>query len=559
MFKILIIIVSVGFSFSLFSQDNSKLGEKEVRSSGRVQFINRSSARAGEEVRGTNEKAGFGLAEALKKEPDKSHTSGAISVSRIAPEEKKFGADIFAISEDSDYGHINSIQRILAGFVKSNFGYDDKNSDILATYILYYNAIHRKDKTYVGKKYSNSVIKVLNVGSIGISKKYSEWPGKTQIIIPLVSNILSADGKDVHTDELENEVNHDLDKKKEGKAEKEKFGDLQNEKNKKELEELKKRKEENVNKQKELSDKETKTDKELQELNKDPVKNKSQISEKKKEKDQIKKDQEVAKKEEQKLKEKEKEVVKKDETRKSDGGSSSSSSSSSSSKSNDSSGGKSGDSGSKNSPDDKKSEAELKKELADTKKELETKKEEEKKKEEFDKNVVGGKILFLKTLKYLDKGHYNNELQVLDPTNDDTIFRGDFNKICGRTFEIVDGKALVIGFEDGHSSNHKLILIDQETLKPTISAEDNIFWRSPMIVKGDEIYAFEEVEEKYYLSRFGKDLKKQAKSSDEISPNSNVTFYGEKIYVTGKEEGSGNIQITVFNKADLKLIKKIMP
>ncbi|EKO32813.1 P83/100 family protein [Leptospira santarosai] len=553
MFRIWFVFVC--FSLSLFSQDNSKLGEKEIRSSQRVRFINRSSVRAGEEVRGTNEKVGSSLAEVLKKEPGKTHSQGGISITRIAPEEKKFGADIFAISEDSDYGHINSIQRILTGFVKSNFGYDDKNSDILATYILYYNAIHRKDKSYIGKKYSNSVIKFVNPNSIGISRRYSEWPGKTQILIPLVEDIL---GKDVHTDELEDEVNKELDKKKEGQSEKDKFDDLQSEKNKKELEEVKRRKEENQNKQKEISDKETRTDKELQELNKDPVKNKTQIAEKKKEKEQIQKEKESAKKEEQKLKEKEKEVVKKDEERKNNKTSSSSSSSSSKSDSKSDSGSKSG-TDNRSSSDNKKSEAELKKELAETKKELEIKKEEEKKKEEFDKNVVGGKILFLKTLKYLDKGHYNNELQVLDPTKDDTIFRGEFNKICGRTFEIVDGKALVIGFEDGHSSNHKLILIDQETLKPVLSAEDNIFWRSPMIVKGDEIYAFEEVQEKYYLSRFSKDLKKQAKSSEEISPNSNVTFYGEKIYVTGKEESSGSIQITVFNKADLKLIKKIKP
>ncbi|MDI7217720.1 P83/100 family protein [Leptospira santarosai] len=553
MFRIWFVFVC--FSLSLFSQDNSKLGEKEIRSSQRVRFINRSSVRAGEEVRGTNEKVGSSLADVLKKEPGKTHSQGGISITRIAPEEKKFGADIFAISEDSDYGHINSIQRILTGFVKSNFGYDDKNSDILATYILYYNAIHRKDKSYIGKKYSNSVIKFVNPNSIGISRRYSEWPGKTQILIPLVEDIL---GKDVHTDELEDEVNKELDKKKEGQSEKDKFDDLQSEKNKKELEEVKRRKEENQNKQKEISDKETRTDKELQELNKDPVKNKTQIAEKKKEKEQIQKEKESAKKEEQKLKEKEKEVAKKDEERKNNKTSSSSSSSSSKSDSKSDSGSKS-ETDNRSSSDNKKSEAELKKELAETKKELEIKKEEEKKKEEFDKNVVGGKILFLKTLKYLDKGHYNNELQVLDPTKDDTIFRGEFNKICGRTFEIVDGKALVIGFEDGHSSNHKLILIDQETLKPVLSAEDNIFWRSPMIVKGDEIYAFEEVQEKYYLSRFSKDLKKQAKSSEEISPNSNVTFYGEKIYVTGKEESSGSIQITVFNKADLKLIKKIKP
>lgn len=85
---------------------------------------------------------------------------------------------MISVLEDSDFGHINSIQRILTGFVKLNFGYDDKNSDILATYILYYNAIHRKDKSYISKKYSNSVIKFVTPQSIGISKRYSEWPGK---------------------------------------------------------------------------------------------------------------------------------------------------------------------------------------------------------------------------------------------------------------------------------------------------------------------------------------------------------------------------------------------
>ncbi len=550
--RLIVLAFFIGsFTLPVFAQSGPKLGEKEVRSSGKVNFVNRSAARADEETKGVNAKTGAGLSEALKKDAKSPASVDGVTAIRILPVEKKFGADLISIGKDADFGHINSIQRILSGYIKSNFGYSDQNSDTLSTYILYYNAIHRKGAAYIKRKYSDEVVKNVQADKIGIARRYTEWAGKTQIVIPIVTNILSADGKDLDTDELEKEVNKDLDRKKEGQEDKKKMNDLQNEKAEEEKRKLQDRKEENRKQQEANADKERKAEKELQELNKDPVKNKQKISQKQEERKQVQQQQQQAKKEEQQLKEKEKEIAKKEESRKSDSKSSSSSDSKSSSSSDSKS--------SETKPDEKKSKEELRKELTDTKKELETVKEEQKKKEEFDKNVVGGKILFLKTLKYLSDGHYSNELQAIDPANDDTIVKGDFNKICGRTFEVVDGKALVVGYESDHSAAHKLILIDQETLKPAVWSDDSVFWRSPMIIKGEEIYAFEERNGKYFLSRFDKGLKKTSGSEEEISPNSNVTFFGEKIYVTGKEEGSGKTEIAVFNKADLKLIKKIKP
>ncbi|TGK11931.1 hypothetical protein EHO60_06495 [Leptospira fletcheri] len=555
---IVLLIASIFVCGQILAQTGPRLGEREIRSSGRVNFVNRSAARADEETRGNNAKTGADLAESLKKNPQTPASEEGITVVRVLPEEKKFGADIFSLGKETEFGHINSIQRILAGYVKANFGYSEQNSDTLATYILYYNAIHRKGTAYVKGKYGAEVVKNLTPEKIGIARRYNEWPDKTQIIIPIVGNILSEDGRDVHTDELEKEVNKDLDKKKEGQEDKKKMDDLQKEKIQDEKKKLEEKKEENKNQQKQAAEKEKKIERELQELNKDPVKNKQKITQKQEEKKQVQQQQQQAKKEEQQLKEKEKEISKKEESRKSDTKSDSKSSVSDSSKT-ESGKTSSADSKKTDSPDDKKSKEELQKELKDTKQELQTAKEEQKKKEEFDKNVVGGKILFLKTLKYLSDGHYSNELHVLDPSNDDEISRGEFNKICGRTFEVLDGKALVVGYESDHSAEHKLILIDQETLKPAVWSKDSVFWRSPMILKGEDVYAFEEKDGKYFLARFDKGLKKTASSEDEISPNSNVTFYGDKIYVTGKEEGSASTQISVFNKGDLKLIKKIKP
>jgi hypothetical protein len=38
-----------------------------------------------------------------------------------------------------------------------------------------------------------------------------------------------------------------------------------------------------------------------------------------------------------------------------------------------------------------------------------------------------------------------------------------------------------------------------------------------------------------------------------------LTFYGKKIYVTGKAENGNAVDIRIFNKDDLKFITKIQP
>jgi len=60
---------------------------------------------------------------------------------------------------------------------------------------------------------------------------------------------------------------------------------------------------------------------------------------------------------------------------------------------------------------------------------------------------------------------------------------------------------------------------------------------------------------KYYLSRFDADLKRTTRSDMDILPESTITVFGKKIYVSARVEG-GLVEIRVFNKDDLKFIKK---
>ena len=80
-----------------------------------------------------------------------------------------------------------------------------------------------------------------------------------------------------------------------------------------------------------------------------------------------------------------------------------------------------------------------------------------------------------------------------------------------------------------------------------------------MVTRDGKVYAFVKDGNSYFLGRFNADLSLDAKSSDPISQNSDITFFGEKIYLTGKSGTGDTTTIQVFNAADLKLLKTITP
>jgi hypothetical protein len=202
----------------------------------------------------------------------------------------------------------------------------------------------------------------------------------------------------------------------------------------------------------------------------------------------------------------------------------------------------------------------IEKELAVVKQELAKKIEVENKKKEFSPNVIDGKIVFLKVVKYdTAEGHFNSELHLIDPEKDDAVLKSDFNKICSRQFKEFGGNIVVVGFKDGHKDEHQLYLINKKDLKEAGKSISNVFSRTIIEIIGEELYAFEFEKGSYYISKFDKGLRRLIRSDREINPDSNLTFYGKKIYVTGKAETGNAVDIRIFNKDDLKFIGKIKP
>lgn len=550
--SIIICLFVVGLS--LTAQSKAPLGESEIKGSKKIEFINRSLRKASDDIIQENTEIGRKLAETLAKE--NTATVDGVKIQRVLPgADGKLGADILYLSETQSFDHVNSIARIIASYVEKSFQYKVGNAETLAQYILYYNATHRKDSKFFTKKYTEGVISATASDKLGIDTVYKNWPGKTQIIIPIESNILKDNGKDLTTDELEKDVNKTVKDKEKDPATKQKMEDeakkmdkLQTDKLKDEKKVLQDKKQEVADEQKQIQDKkdalkkqEAETVASLNELKKDPVKNKAEIEKKtedikkieQEKKDTDKKSEAVeAKKEE--LSKKEEQIAKKEEAR-------------------------TGGDTTKKEDTVQKVEAkveELKTELAQTKEEL-------KKKEEQSDNVVNNKILFMKFIKYDTDGHYSNELWAIDPAKDDALFKSPYNNICSKEFkEIANQGVLVLGYdgEKVETRKHKLVLLDPDKLgvKKTSESAD-IFWRTPMINREDKIYVIEKVKDKYHVARFKSDLTFEKRTEEPVEENSELTFFGDKVYVTGKPKEGDKTTIKVFKKEDLSLLKTIAP
>lgn len=571
----LIIVVSL-FSF-VYGQTSPDVDEQEIRGLGdRVEFQNRSNTLAPDYIRASQRERGRRFAEQVLQ--SRFAASEGILIKRILDQNNPgLGADVLVLSEDSDFGHINGIIRIISGYLSESFEYNQADARMLANIIVYYNANIRKNADAIKDRYSKAVVENIDSNRVGIDQYFVNWAGQTEILIPLRSSLVRPGEKDMDASELQDVTKDDLDKAtakklEDSRAERRKedkgrLKDLKKEivKDEKEIDKQKKAVEKKQKAAEQEQDRSKKREEEQQkkaeaakkELDKEQAKPKSQqdqdkIDQLEKEKaeaakkaeEERKRQSELDKQKEELDKQKEeldkkseenKETVKKIEQQEEDI--------------------RAEEKGEKTS-DQKDKQIEV---LEEEKKALE---EEKERKEQTTPNVVGEKILFMRIVRSFDNGHYSNELWMIDPVKDESLFRSNYNKICGREFLAVGTEGiLVIGYEGSaeQQNNHKFVLLEQSSLSAKKYGDYVIHWLSPMIYKENKIYAFEIFEGKTYLSTFNSDLTLDKRSSDPISPYSEVSFYYDKIYLTGKSPNNDNPEIMVLKKEDLQVLKVIKP
>ncbi|WP_147612589.1 P83/100 family protein [Treponema pectinovorum] len=135
-------------------------------------------------------KIGSSIAEQISRNIESSAKAGSSEkyqiIHAIDPNEKdKLDADIFIIGSTATVDHITNVRRIISSYLSSTYGYSKADADTVATFVTVYNAVYRGKLDYFSSKYKKVVTDKLTADKAGIALSYREWPGKTQILIPL--------------------------------------------------------------------------------------------------------------------------------------------------------------------------------------------------------------------------------------------------------------------------------------------------------------------------------------------------------------------------------------
>lgn len=180
-----------------------EVNENELRSVGEdtIRFENYTGPHSVIESISAIQAIGTGLGNQVSQNVNSSGTFGngaKYSVIHAIDENEtgKLDADIILINPNATVDHIVNLRRIIASYLQAAYGYSQTDASTVATFVTVYNAVYRTRLDYFGSKYKNVVLRNLTQTSCGLSTKWNEWPGNSQIVIPLgdlTSNISAVD------------------------------------------------------------------------------------------------------------------------------------------------------------------------------------------------------------------------------------------------------------------------------------------------------------------------------------------------------------------------------
>ncbi len=133
---------------------------------------------------------GSGIGREVSKDIEKTRTFGHAPkysvIHAVDAEEKgKLDADILILGPDAKVDHIKNLRRIISAYLSAAYGYSNADADTVATFVTVYNAVYRGNLDMFSQKYKKVVTDNLTKDKVGIALSYREWPGKTQLVIPL--------------------------------------------------------------------------------------------------------------------------------------------------------------------------------------------------------------------------------------------------------------------------------------------------------------------------------------------------------------------------------------
>ena len=186
---LLLLALSLLLSAGLFALE---VNQPELTSTGdqTIEFINYTGPHKVIDSIAAIKGIGSGLGKQIAGDPSKSTSTNKNSkywvVHAIDENETgKLDADILYIGSNATVDHITNLRRIISAYLVSAYGYSEKDADTISVFITVYNAVYRGKLDTFKSKYKNVVIQNLTADNCGLSVTYKDWPGKSEIVIPL--------------------------------------------------------------------------------------------------------------------------------------------------------------------------------------------------------------------------------------------------------------------------------------------------------------------------------------------------------------------------------------
>ena len=427
-----------------------------------------------------------------------------------ANEKGKLDADILFIGPDATVDHIKNLRRIISAYLSSAYGYSEKDADTLAVFVTVYNAVYRGQYDVYQSKYKTAVMNNLSKDNCGLAVTYKEWPGKSEIVIPLydVNGGLSTVDTSVISDSTV------VDSMKED--------DDKNVDSRKDMVDLKEREAEQA------SDK-------AQQAQKKAAEEQKKLNETKKEADQAQKQADTAKKEaeknpteenKQKAQEAQKQADEKKEEVKEQ----------------------------EKKTEEAKEEAKEQQALSDKKQNeaYDERKDIAKDQQEVqEKEAAESKMPSEYGIILSDEKELLSQLVRFNTDTGEIIKKSPVTQIRNRTIYALGDEFIAVAGEDSGNAAIKLVTIDQQNMEITSESNETLAPESVLVRDGNDFYCVIADGYNWKIGKFDSNLVLKLKSDVNAKPSTPITITDSGVVIT---DDTGRLRL--LNKADLKSITK---
>ena len=400
-------------------------------------------------------------------------------------EPELFDADIIIIEPAATVDHIRNLRFIVSGYLGAAYGYSDRDAAVLAEFVTIYNAVYRRNMAYFASRYKNAVMSHMDAARAGLSTNWREWPGGTQMLVPLRSGAapgsLSVIDTSVITDSnVIEEMRRQDDMSIETRRDMIDLQERQIEERERALDEERRQTEEES---RAVAQREQELSQQIQEAQRETI---AATTEEQRQEAQAREEalrQEAARVEEERAAVEDRQTaIAREET----------------------------------------AIQEMRSEVRDDRREIARDQEKLLSREAA---AAAGGIPFIKV-----GSASTGRLLLIDPRTGGDLGSGEEQTVTVRLYEAF-GRGLAVVLQRQGSDAGRLCILDRSTLSEVIAAREEVYPRSHFHINGTELFVVIRDEGKWYLGKYDSSLSLLARSRTEVHPETFILFSDAYIFV----------------------------